>query len=57
MLIFFLLSSYLNQQHIQKLRFSEADQKYGHITVDINEQHMEIGKFFCIYLLNKSIFN
>ncbi|XP_018008154.1 cullin-2 [Hyalella azteca] len=38
------LFSYLNVQHIQKQRFSEADQKYGHITMDINEQHMEIGE-------------
>ncbi|KAA0202702.1 hypothetical protein HAZT_HAZT001419, partial [Hyalella azteca] len=37
-------AKYLNVQHIQKQRFSEADQKYGHITMDINEQHMEIGE-------------
>lgn len=38
------LFSYLNKQHIQKQRFSEADQKYGHITMDINDQHMQIGE-------------
>jgi len=35
---------YLNQQHISKLRYSDADQKYGHITVDLNDQHMVIGE-------------
>ena len=35
---------YLNQKHISKLRYTDADQKYGHVTVDLNDQHMVIGE-------------
>ena len=37
-------SSYLNSQHIQKQKFSDADLTYGSMQMDVSEQLLEIGE-------------
>lgn len=36
--------SYLNSQHIQKQKFSDADLTYGSMQMDVSEQLLEIGE-------------
>lgn len=38
------LYSYLNSQHIQKQKFSDADLTYGSMQMDMSEQLLEIGE-------------
>lgn len=38
------LHSYLNSQHIQKQKFTDADLTYGSMQMDVSEQLLEIGK-------------
>ncbi|XP_076032202.1 cullin 2 [Oratosquilla oratoria] len=38
------LYSYLNSQHIQKQKFSDADLTYGSMQMDVTEQLLEIGE-------------
>ncbi|XP_045120266.1 cullin-2-like isoform X2 [Portunus trituberculatus] len=38
------LYSYLNSQHIQKQKFSDADLTYGSMQMDVSEQLLEIGE-------------
>lgn len=35
---------YLNSQHIQKQKFSDADLTYGSMQMDVSEQLLEIGE-------------
>lgn len=51
---FLLIYRYLNSQHIQKQKFSDADLTYGSMQMDMSEQLLEIGKYYWIYLLGRN---